>query len=246
MSSATSAQRVGNVLFRLRSLTPVPVIVLLAVLLWRSRSAPGPGGLAVDRLLDAVGLVIALAGQVLRFYTLGQVQDGTSGQDNFLRAKTLNTRGPYAHVRNPLYVGNLGIILGLLLVAHDPWVTLLALAFFFGQYFFIIRAEEAFLEKEHGEAYREFLRRVPRWVPRLTPAYEGRLRDGFDWRRALKKEINPFAAWAAGMVLLAAWEQWARGAFSEGARIATLALLGLIVAALAAIKAWKKGWLFRE
>lgn len=237
-------QRLGNVLFRLRSLTPVPAIFALGFLLWRSRGGFGPGGPTLDRALDVVGLLLALLGQALRFYTLSQVRDGTSGQDNFLRAKTLNTQGPYAHVRNPLYVGNLGIVLGLLLVANDPWVILLGLGFFFGQYFFIIRAEEAFLEREHGEAFREFRRRVPRWVPRLTPAYPGTLREGLDWRRALKKEINPFAAWSGGMIVLVYWEQSARGTLTAGARLALLSLLLAVGAALVLVKAWKRRWLF--
>src|SRR3954470_18209716 len=135
----------GQTLFRLRSFTPVPVIVGLAFLLARSRAAAGPGGPEADAALNWIGLAVALAGQALRFYTLGQVPEGTSGQGDVLEAVTLNTRGPYAYVRNPLYVGNLGICLGLLLIAHDPWVYAIGLLFFFGEYFFIIRAEESFL-----------------------------------------------------------------------------------------------------
>ena len=56
------------------------------------------------------------------------------------------------------------ICLGLLLIAHDPWVYVIALAFFFGEYFFIIRAEEDFLRQKFGAAYEEFLQKVPRWM----------------------------------------------------------------------------------
>ncbi|MDQ3264453.1 MAG: isoprenylcysteine carboxylmethyltransferase family protein [Myxococcota bacterium] len=243
MASASST-RLGTVLFRLRSFTPVPVILLLAYQLWRSRGGPGPGGAELDSLLNWVGLAVALAGQGLRFYTLGQVPEGTSGQDNFLQARSLNTRGPYAHVRNPLYVGKLGIILGLLLIANDPWVSLLGLGFFFGQYFFIIRAEEAFLEGQHGEAYREFLAKVPRWVPRLTPAFPGRLRASFDYARGLKKGHNPFAAWALGALVLSYWELHARGALSPVRFNVLVGLAVTVVLAFGLIKAWKRRWLF--
>jgi protein-S-isoprenylcysteine O-methyltransferase Ste14 len=240
----SAALGLGRALFRFRSFTPLPVLAVLGWLLWRSRGAPGPGGPAVDGALDAVGLALAFAGQALRFYTLGQVPEGTSGQGSALEAQTLNTRGPYAHVRNPLYLGNLGICLGLMLIAHDPWVYAVGLAFFFGEYFFIIRAEENFLGTRFGDDYAAYCARVPRWVPRATPAFPGALRPGFDWRRALKKEHNPFAAWASGALALLAWEAWARGVLRpEGLAALGAAELG-VLGAFAVIKAYKRGWLF--
>jgi protein-S-isoprenylcysteine O-methyltransferase Ste14 len=236
----------GNVLFRFRSFTPVPVILLLGWLLWRSRSRPGPGGAEVDALLNALGVLVALAGQALRFYTLGQVPEGTSGQGSRLEAVTLNTRGPYAYVRNPLYVGNLGICLGLLLIAHDPYVYLGGLLFFFGEYFFIIRAEESFLLSRFGQAYEEYLGKVPRWIPRLSPAYAGRLRTEFDLRRALKKEHNPFTAWASGAVLLLGWELAARDSLAPQALALLVSVESVVLASFALIKAYKRGWLWAD
>jgi protein-S-isoprenylcysteine O-methyltransferase Ste14 len=248
MSSARSSSTisVGNVLFRFRSITPVPVILVLAWLLWRSRGEPGPGGAGVDAALNWVGLALAVAGQVLRFYTLGQARDGTSGQDANLIAVQLNHRGPYAYVRNPLYVGNLGICLGLMLIAHDPWVYALGLGFFFGSYYFIIRAEENFLRGRFGEAYEDFLRKVPRWLPRLTPAYPGPLNPRFDAWRAVKKEINPFAAWASGVIVLWGWELSARGALTRDLLAAGVAVEAVVLLALGLIKAHKRGWIWAD
>jgi len=241
----TATTTFGTALFRFRSFTPVPVIALVAWVLWRSRGSSGPGGPAVDAALDALGLVVAAAGQALRFYTLSLVREGSSGQGTVLESTHLNVRGPYSRVRNPLYLGNLGICLGLLLIAHDPWAYAIGLGFFFGEYHFIIRAEERFLLERHGDAYRDFLARVPRWVPRLTSAYPGPLNDRFDWRRGLKKEHNPFAAWASGAVLLLGWELAARGQLSTG-RLAALAAVEIsALVAFALIKAYKRGLLFR-
>lgn len=245
MTSSSKTLGLGQVLFKFRSFTPVPVILLLAWLLFRSRGTPGPGGPGVDAALDVLGFGVALAGQALRFYVLGQVPEGTSGQGNFLEATTLNTRGPYSYVRNPLYVGNLGICLGLLLIAHDPWVYLGGLAFFFGEYFFIIRAEENFLRQQFGAAFDDFVAKVPRWVPRLTPAYPGRLRQGFDVRRALKKEHNPFTAWASGALLLLGWEMHARGTLTPGVLNLLIAVEVCVLASFALIKAYKRGWILR-
>ncbi len=242
----SSTLTVGRTLFRLRSLTPVPVIVLCGWLLWRSRGEAGPGGPTVDLVLDVAGIAVALAGQVLRFYVLGWVPEGTSGQNLSIQASTLNTTGPYAYVRNPLYVGNLGIVLGLCLVANDPWVTAIALVFFFGEYFFIIRAEEDFLRSKFGAVFDDFVRTVPRWIPRFSAAKQGALRaGGFDARRALKKEINPFSAWSLGVILLVGWERASRQGLDSLWIMLLSGTAGAIVGALLIVKAWKKGWLFR-
>ncbi len=233
----------GRVLFKFRSVTPLPILALLVWLLWRSRGAAGPGGLLIDELLDLVGAGLCILGESLRFYVTGWVPDGTSGQNDRLEASVLNTRGPYAFVRNPLYVGNFFIVLGLLCIAHDPFVYAVGLGFFFGEYFFIIRAEEDFLRGRFAHAFDDYCAKVPRWIPRLSPAFTGTLREGtFDWRRALKKEHNPTMAWVTGLVALLAWESWAR----HGAQTAPLAVLGAIevggLLAFFGIKGWKHGW----
>ncbi len=242
--TASSTLRLGRVLFKFRSVTPLPVVALLVWLLWRSRGVPGPGGPLVDELLDLVGVGLGILGEALRFYVTGWVPDGTSGQNDRLEATVLNTRGPYAWVRNPLYLANLLLVLGLLCVANDPSVYLVGLGFFFGEYFFIIRAEEDFLRGRFVHAFDDYCAKVPRWLPRLSAAFTGALRDGsFDWRRALKKEHNPSMAWMTGLVALLAWESWAR----HGLRPAALGVLAAFeVSALVAfigIKGWKHGWL---
>jgi protein-S-isoprenylcysteine O-methyltransferase Ste14 len=239
--SAPSTLSLGRWLFQFRSFTPVPVLFLLGWLLYRSRGVPGPGGAAVDDALDALGLILALLGQALRFYTLGQVPEGTSGQGSALEATTLNTRGPYAYVRNPLYLGNLGICLGLLLIANNPFAYGVGLAFFFGEYYFIIRAEEDFLRERFGSVFDTYAQKVRRWIPRLTPAFPGALRAGFDVRRALKKEHNPFAAWALGALGLLAWEGAARGTLdvARGRVLAGVALGVLLL--FGAVKSYKRG-----
>jgi protein-S-isoprenylcysteine O-methyltransferase Ste14 len=231
----------GRVLFKFRSVTPVPIIALVLWLLWRSRSTVGPGGEPVDALLDVLGLLLGLAGEALRFAVTGAVPDGTSGQNDRLEAAVLNTRGPYAWVRNPLYVGNLLLVLGLLLIANEPFVYAIGLGFFFGEYFFIIRAEEDFLRGRFAHAFEDYCAKVRRWVPRLTPAFTGRLKDGgFDWRRALKKEHNPMAAWVSGAVTLLAWESWARHGV---VLVPVLVVEAVTLVLFVFVKGWKHAWL---
>ncbi|MBI3185295.1 MAG: isoprenylcysteine carboxylmethyltransferase family protein [Myxococcales bacterium] len=241
----TSSIGLGRALFRFRSFTPVPVLALLGWLLFRSRGEVGPGGPELDSALNLLGLGVALLGQALRFYTLGLVPEGTSGQGSSLEAAALNTRGPYAHVRNPLYLGNLGICLGLMLVAHAEWVYAVGLGFFFGEYFFIVRAEEDFLRQKFGPAFEDYARKVARWLPRLSPSDSAPLRLGFDVPRALKKEHNPFAAWASGFLLLLGWELHSRGGLTALRLWLLASAQALVLAAFAVLKAYKRGWLGR-
>lgn len=240
--AASGIERAGLVLFRLRSLTPVPVVGLVAWLVWRRHDDATS---VVQSMLpfELVGLTLAILGQALRFFTLGWVPEGTSGQGFALEASTLNTRGPYAVVRNPLYLGNLGIVSGLLCMTGSIPAAAVGLGFFFFEYFFIIRAEEAFLREKFGAAFDAWSRTVLRWVPKFPSGSLGRLREGsFDAWRALRKEHNPFTAWALGALALHAWNEHSAGTLSS-VEAQTLAALALAVTAFfSTTKFFKRRW----
>ena len=232
--------RAGRLLFRWRSFTPVPLVLLALPLLWRSRGAASGWWLVC-------GLALCLAGQALRAWVLGQVPDGTSGQNEKLIAVSLNSTGPYARTRNPLYLGNFAITLGLCAVAHDPLLAVLVAALFGLQYRAIIAAEEEFLRGQFGADYLAYCARVPRFWPRLSGA--GGPSDlspikpprAFDWRRALRKEHNPAAAWAALSIVFVAADRLRL----SGARGLWPYALALLVTAFVwlGIKGWKHRWL---
>ena len=236
---------IGQKPFRWRGWLPVPIIALVAFV--AARAADGPrSAREIDWALKVLGLALSIGGESLRFWTLGLVPEGTSGQGYSLEAAALNTQGPYAYVRNPLYLGNLGICAGLLLVANAAWAYAIGLSFFFVQYFFIVRAEENFLRQKYGARFEEYASKVPRWLPRLTPAYPGPLRSEIDWWRAISKEHNPVAAWVSGMMLLLGWQAYRRGALTPGLLAALVSLEGAVLASFAVAKAFKRGWLRRR
>lgn len=74
--------------------------------------------------------------------------------------------GPYRLVRNPMYVGGLAILLGFGLILRSPAIVLLAGGFFLLAHLFVLLYEEPALEATFGESYREYKRRVGRWLPR--------------------------------------------------------------------------------
>lgn len=97
-----------------------------------------------------------------------------------LEAPRLVTGGPYAHVRNPIYLGSFTLGLGIIGLLGDPWLLLphaLVFAVFFGT---IIPAEEQFLAAKFGDAFARFRREVPRLIPALRP-WPGRTKSAPAW-----------------------------------------------------------------
>jgi protein-S-isoprenylcysteine O-methyltransferase Ste14 len=227
--------RAGRLLFRWRSFTPLPLVLLAVPLLWRSRGAASP-------LWLAGGLLLCALGQALRAWVLGQVPDGTSGQNEKMIAVSLNTSGPYALTRNPLYLGNFAIAIGLCVVAHDPLLIALVAALFGVQYRAIIAAEEEFLRGQFGADYDAYSALVPRFWPRLAAIRAAR---PFDWRRALRKEHNPAAAWIALAIVLVAADRVGLQASGFRLRAAWPYATSLAATAFAwlCVKGWKHRWL---
>ena len=220
-------ERAGRLLFKWRSFTPVLLGAVAVPLLWHSRGPASP-------LWLVAGLILCVAGQALRAWVLGQVPDGTSGQNEKLIATELNTSGPYALTRNPLYLGNFWITLGLCLIAHDVWVLCIVAVLFAVQYRAIIAAEEQFLRERFGASYEAWSARVPRFWPRVAAVGSGR---AWDFRRVLRKEHNPMAAWVTIALVLVAFDR------PQGARWPFGVALAVVAAVWIAAKAWKHRWL---
>ncbi len=88
------------------------------------------------------------------------------------RAGRLATEGPYAYVRHPQYDGFVLIMLGFLL----QWPTLLTLAMFpvlTYMYVRLARSEEKEAIAAFGDEYRDYMRRVPAFFPRLSELFGG-------------------------------------------------------------------------
>jgi hypothetical protein len=89
-------------------------------------------------------------------------------QDHDLRAERVVASGPYRHLRNPLYLGNILMAFGMGSLASSVGFVVIVV----GNFIFCLRLiglEESNLQKEQGESYREFCRRVPRLWPSLRP-----------------------------------------------------------------------------
>jgi len=144
--------------FRNRSWLPVPLAV--AVILLGRHLSPSPVGLFA-------GAAIIAAGQAVRFWAVRHI--GTISRTRAARTGPLVTTGPYALVRNPLYVGNWCLWTGVVICSQVLWMLPVAWVVFMLQYGAIAAWEERLMLERYPN-YREYLCTVPGWFPRLLSA----------------------------------------------------------------------------
>ena len=191
--------RYGNFLFKYRDQV-FPAVLLALFVITRPR---WPGGRDnYDAALDILGFCIALLGQLVRAAVVGYAYIIRGGKNKKVYAEELVTRGFFNHSRNPLYVGNLLILLGLFVIWNSPIAYLIGVPFFLLGYVAIVAAEEAFLRGKFGEAYDGYAARVPRWWVRLGGFRESMEGMVFNWRRVVLKEYGSAAYWVAGAFAL--------------------------------------------
>ena len=116
----------------------------------------------------------------------------------YIVGEQLATTGPYAHMRNPLYLGSLLITLGWCAMAARADVAAVLLGVFFATHCPTIAAEERYLRERYGAEYEAYCRRVPRWLPRPFVGGGG----AFSWYKALYS--NEERKHALAVVILAA------------------------------------------
>ena len=178
---------IGDACFRFRAISVVPVILLILFAF-----APLDAG-RFNPILNLLGFLIALAGAATRIVAAGFAKPFTSGRENYLKAESLNTSGVYSIVRNPLYVGNFLVYNGILAAYSSPAALAFFNVFFVLNYYFIIQSEENYLRGQFGDAYRAYLKTVPRVIPRF--GLYRRNDHPFHPARAVYKEKNTTLYW---------------------------------------------------
>jgi protein-S-isoprenylcysteine O-methyltransferase Ste14 len=180
-----------------------------------------PRGPLLAHLFLAFATLLVALGALIRTWGAAYLRSDVV-HDSQLHSGMLVADGPYRYVRHPLYLGGILSTIGVGFMASRLGfviiVTTLTVLFIR-----LAGREEAELEKQQGESYREYCRRVPRLWPSLTPrlpagqtkpqwgqAFRG---EAFMWAFALA--VGTFAAtlsllvsgiiWAVG--LLAFWQQ---------------------------------------
>jgi len=239
------AVSIGNVLFHYRNgLFPVAFIVIALV----SRPRWFMGNPGADAILDAIGLAVALAGQLLRAVVIGLAYIVRGGKDRRIYAESLVTDGFFAHSRNPLYVGNMLVYLGLFLVLNSMAGYLIGVPFFLIAYLCITAAEEDFLRRQFGAEYDRYVQRVPRYLPNLGGIGATMRGMQFNWARLIRKEYGSTFSWMTTALALLVWESVRnRGiAASRGVIVGVLVAWAPIVAAYVVARVLKKTGRLRD
>lgn len=192
-------EHTGQWLFRWRSYLPVLLVGLLPLALWRYEHPFGSPHL--DVAWEFFCFAVSTFGLLLRVKTVGHAPKGTSGRNmRHQRADTLNTTGMYSVVRNPLYVGNFFMYLGVALVPRFWWMPLLLLLAFILYYERIVYAEEQFLERQFGQQYLDWASVTPAFLPRWRNWKPAAL--PFSLKTVIKREYLGFCGMTAMFVIV--------------------------------------------
>lgn len=145
----------------------------------------------------AAGMAVAVLGEALRLWASGHIE----------KTERLATGGPYAHTRNPLYVGSALMALGVGIASASLFVVLAVASYFALLYPPVVREESAFLAARFPDDYAAWAREVPVFLPRLRPA--GPRRSRFDWLRVrTNREWRTAAALPLVAAVLVARARW--------------------------------------
>ena len=179
--------RSGASLFRWRSYLPLAFLPLLIDAAFRGEQIEQALGETLGETFVVGSIALVVLGQALRILTVGHVPRGTSGRNvQGQLAEVLNTTGIYSVVRNPLYLANCIMYLGVALFSQSLIAALVMALLLLPYYERIIVAEEAFLSPKFGAVYDDWVDRTPAFFPRLSGWVPSSL--PFSWRTVIRRE----------------------------------------------------------
>jgi protein-S-isoprenylcysteine O-methyltransferase Ste14 len=166
-------------LFRLRFAVLYPLGLYLAVF-----TTPSD-------LSTVIGGFFMVLGMFMRLWSNGYA----------IKMDKLTTSGPYAHVRNPLYVGTTLIFIGVLVMLQALWVGLAAFVVLGIVYTRTIRNEQKMLTDKFGQAFVDYCAKVPAMWPTFVP-YAAGDKWPFSWRRVWDSREHKVVLWLGVVVTL--------------------------------------------
>ncbi len=185
-------EKFSKFIFKYRSYTPIP---FLLVMLYYQQATP---------LSLVVGFAISLTGEFFRLWgvSVAGSETRTTGDPG---GTYLVVSGAFAHLRNPLYLGNILLYtgIGIMSMALFPYLQIVAIIYFYFQYRVIIWSEEKYLQETFGEDFEDYKRNVPRFIPRFSSYKNGKVvQPKFDISKGLKSEKDSLLAFFSVTVLL--------------------------------------------
>ena len=192
---------IGNFFFKYRNWIFILFYAALFIPSWPlfPPEKIGPGYLWWPIVL---GLLITVTGQLIRGLTIGLAYIVRGGKGGKPYAEGLVTDGIFTHVRNPLYVGNILMLLGVGILANSLFYVGIMIPLFLFIYQAIVLAEENFLRGKFGPGFDAYRTDVNRWIPNLSGIGKTFASMDFNWKRWILKEHTTQFIWLIGITLL--------------------------------------------
>ena len=187
---------ISNIFFKYRSYTPIPFLLLMVIF-------------AEPSIISMIiGFAIAISGELMRFWGVSWAGSETRTTGG-VGGTYLIISGPFAFVRNPLYVGNILLYTGIGIMSWSlfPYLQIVALLFFAAQYHFIVLEEEKFLKEKFGEAYKNYFKSVPGFIPRFISYKDSTLEQPpYNPKAGVKSEKRTLQAFAlVSLMIVIIW-----------------------------------------
>ena len=192
--------KLSETFFKYRSYTPLPFVLIM--LLYNNSN--------IWSLIT--GFAVAIIGEFIRLWGVSWAGSETRSTGG-VGGTYLIVDGPFGHVRNPLYVGNILMYtgIGIMSFALFPYLQIAGLFFFSFQYYFIVSEEEGYLHKTFGKQYEDYTSNVSRFLPRLSSYKVSKIeRPDFSWKEGFKSETRTLQAFGIIIFTLIVIWYWRR------------------------------------
>lgn len=171
----------GERLFKVRGYTPIPLFITMFFCDWWE--------LEKGILVWLTGLFLITMGESLRLWTLRYI--GRSSRTRKRKCRWLIKDGPYSFIRNPLYCGNLLIVLGFTILSELIWLVPIVMFLFYLQYSCIVKWEENILIEKFPHDAKRYFKSVPKWLPKwqtIRNHPQVTFKSNYSWANAIQRE----------------------------------------------------------
>ncbi|WP_229254004.1 isoprenylcysteine carboxylmethyltransferase family protein [Dyadobacter sp. NIV53] len=149
-----------------------------------------------------LGLFVTFSGEIIRGITIGLAYIIRGGRDKKVYAERLVTEGIFNHCRNPLYVGNILMLLGVGILSNSLFYIAIVIPAFLFIYQAIVLAEENFLRNKFGVQFDQYCQRVNRWMISFKGISATMNGMEFNYKRWILKEYNTLLVWLIGITAI--------------------------------------------
>lgn len=138
----------------------------------------------------SAGIGYVIAGMLIRLWSNGYA----------IKNDKLTTSGPYAFVRNPLYLGTFLICIGFSILLNMGWIGVAFIAALTFIYYQTINSEQGMLLAKFGDAYKNYTAKVPAMIPCLNPYAQGE-KWPFNLKRLIDSKEHKVVFWMTILII---------------------------------------------